>query len=69
MYNKIKQIEIMLDLNTISYQDLQNEILLSEDLAQFYITLDEQKFLNSGYTLAELLYLLESWLEINADNI
>lgn len=59
----------MLDLNTISFQDLQNEILLSEDLSQFYITLDEQKFLNSGYTLAELLYLLESWLEINADNI
>ena len=59
----------MLDLNTISYQDLQNEILLSEDLAQFYITLDEQKFLNSEYTLAELLYLLESWLEINADNL
>ena len=59
----------MLDLNTISYQDLQNEILLSEDLAQFYITLDEQKFLNSEYTLAELIYLLESWLEINADNL
>jgi hypothetical protein len=59
----------MLDLNTISFQDLQNEILLSEDLSQFYITLDEQRFLNSGYSLAELLYLLESWLEINADNI
>lgn len=59
----------MLDLNTISFQDLQNEILLSEDLSQFYITLDEQRFLNSEYTLAELLYLLESWLEINADNI
>ena len=59
----------MLDLNTISFQDLQNEILLSEDLSQFYITLDEQRFLNSGYSLAELFYLLESWLEINADNI
>lgn len=59
----------MLDLNTISFRDLQNEILLSEDLSQFYITLDEQRFLNSGYNLAELLYLLENWLEINADNI
>ena len=59
----------MLDLNTISYQDLQNEILLSEDLSQFYITLDEQKFLSSEYSREELVETLENWLEINADNI
>lgn len=59
----------MLDLNTISYQDLQNEILLSEDLNEFYITLDEEKFLKSEYSRAELVEMLEDWLEINADNI
>lgn len=58
----------MLDLNTISYQDLQNEILLSEDLSQFYITLDEVKFLNSEYNREDLIELLENWLEVNADN-
>lgn len=59
----------MLDLNTISYQDLQNEILFSEDLNEFYITLDEEKFLKSEYSRAELVEMLEDWLEINADNI
>ncbi len=59
----------MFDLNTISYQDLQNEILLSEDLNEFYITLDEEKFLKSEYSRAELVEMLEDWLEINADNI
>lgn len=58
----------MLNLNTISKEELFNEILLNEDLNDFYITLDEKKFLSFSYELEELKEMLESWLINNCDN-
>jgi hypothetical protein len=59
----------MLDLNTITAEDLKNEILLSDDLNDFYNTLNEDKFLNDEYSREELVTLLEDWLTVNADNL
>jgi hypothetical protein len=57
----------MIDLNTISKQDLESEIICNSDLNDFYKTLDEQRFLNEGYSREELVDLLENWLEINSE--
>lgn len=57
----------MIDLNTISKQDLESEIICNSDLNDFYKTLDEQRFLNEGYSREELINLLENWLEVNSE--
>lgn len=57
----------MIDLNTITKQDLESEIICNSDLNDFYKTLDEQRFLNEGYSREELVNLLENWLEVNSE--
>lgn len=57
----------MIDLNTISKEDLQDEILINEDLNIFYNTLNEQRFLNELYSKEELIDLLENWLVSNSE--
>lgn len=57
----------MIDLNTITKQDLESEIICNSDLNDFYKTLDEQRFLNEGYSREELVNLLENWLDVNSE--
>ena len=67
VHHKNKHTKTMIDLNTISKQDLESEIICNSDLNDFYKTLDEKIFLNEGYSREELVDLLENWLEINSE--
>ena len=56
-----------MNLENLTYDELQNAILLEDDLKDFYATLDEEKFLNKEYSFDELNNLLTEWMTINDD--
>ena len=57
----------MLDLNTISKEDFVNELILSEDVSDFYLP-REQILLSLDFDLEEMKGEFERWLIENCDN-
>ncbi len=57
----------MLDLNTITKEDFVNELILSDDLSDFYLP-NEKVLLSLDFDFEEMKDKFEKWLEINANN-
>lgn len=57
----------MLDLNTISKEDFVNELILSDDLSDFYLP-NEKVLLSLDFDFEEMKEKFENWLEINSNN-
>lgn len=57
----------MLDLNTITKEDFVNELILSDDLADFYLP-NEKVLLSLDFDFEEMKEKFENWLEINSNN-
>ena len=58
----------MLDLNTITKEDFVNELILSDDLSDFYLP-NEKVLLSLDFDFEEMKEKFENWLEINSNNI
>ena len=58
----------MLDLNTITKEDFVNELLLSDDLSDFYYP-NEKVLLSFDFDFEEMKQKFEMWLEKNSDKI
>ena len=58
----------MLDLNTITKEDFVNELILSDDLSDFYLP-NEKVLLSLDFDFEEMKDKFENWLEINSNNI
>ena len=58
----------MLDLNTITKEDFVNELILSDDLSDFYLP-NEKVLLSLDFDFAEMKDRFEKWLELNSNNI
>ena len=58
----------MLDLNTITKEDFVNELILSEDLSDFYFQ-NEEVLLSLDFDFEEMKDKFENWLELNSNNI
>lgn len=56
----------MLDLNTITKEDFVNELLLSDDLSDFYYP-NEKALLSFDFDFEEMKQKFECWLEENCD--
>lgn len=57
----------MIDLNTISKEEFVNQLILSNDLSDFYIP-REQKLLSLDFDFEEMKEDFEQWLIANCDN-
>ena len=57
----------MLDLNTITKEDFVNELILSDDLSDFYLP-NEKVLLSLDFDFEEMKDKFENWLEINSNN-
>lgn len=57
----------MLDLNTITKEDFVNELILSDDLSDFYLP-NEKVLLSLDFDFEEMKEKFENWLEINSNN-
>ena len=57
----------MIDLNTISKEEFVNELILSNDVADFYNP-REQKLLSLDFDFEEMKQEFENWLIENCDN-
>ncbi len=58
----------MLDLNTITKEDFVNELILSDDLSDFYLP-NEKVLLSLDFDFEEMKDRFENWLELNSNNI
>ena len=58
----------MLDLNTITKEDFVNELLLSDDLSDFYLQ-NEETLLSLEFDFEEMKQKFENWLQENCDKI
>ena len=58
----------MLDLNTITKEDFVNELLLSDDLSDFY-SQNEETLLSLEFDFEEMKQKFEMWLQENCDKI
>ena len=58
----------MLDLNTITKEDFVNELLLSDDLSDFY-SQNEETLLSIEIDFEEMKQKFEMWLQENCDKI
>lgn len=56
----------MLDLNTITKEDFVNELILSDDLADFYLQ-NEKVLLSLDFDFEEMKEKFENWLELNSN--
>ena len=56
----------MLNLNTITKEDFVNELLLSEDLSDFY-SQNEETLLSLEFDFEEMKQKFEMWLQENCD--
>ena len=57
----------MLDLNTITKEDFVNELILSDDLSDFYLP-NEKVLLSLDFDFEEMKEKFENWLEIHSNN-
>ncbi len=57
----------MIDLNTIKKEEFANELILSNNVADFY-NLREQKLLSLDFDFEEMKEEFENWLIANCDN-
>jgi hypothetical protein len=57
----------MLDLNTITKKDFVNELILSDDLSDFYLP-NEKVLLSLDFDFEEMKEKFENWLEIHSNN-
>jgi len=57
----------MLDLSTITKEDFVNELILSDDLSDFYLP-NEKVLLSLDFDFEEMKDKFENWLEINSNN-
>ena len=57
----------MLDLNTITKEDFVNELILSDDLSDFYLS-NEKVLLSLDFDFEKMKDKFENWLEINSNN-
>ena len=58
----------MLDLNTITKENFVNELLLSDDLSDFY-SQNEETLLSLEFDFEEMKQKFEMWLQENCDKI
>ena len=58
----------MLDLNTITKENFVNELLISDDLSDFYYP-NEKVLLSFDFDFEEMKQKFEMWLEKNSDKI
>ena len=58
----------MLNLNTITKEDFVNELLLSDDLSDFY-SQNEETLLSLEFDFEEMKQKFEMWLQENCDKI
>ena len=58
----------MLNLNTITKEDFVNELILSDDLSDFYLP-NEKVLLSLDFDFEEMKDRFENWLEVNSNNI
>ena len=58
----------MLDLNTITKEDFVNELILSDDLSDFYLS-NEKVLLSLDFDFEKMKEKFENWLETNSNNI
>ena len=58
----------MLNLNTITKEDFVNELILSDDLSDFYLQ-NEKVLLSLDFDFEEMKDKFENWLEENCDKI
>ena len=58
----------MLDLNTITKEDFVNELILSDDLSDFYLP-NEKVLLSLDFDFEEMKDKFEKWLELNSNKI
>ena len=56
----------MLDLNTITKEDFVNELILSDDLSDFYLP-NEKVLLSLDFDFEEMKEKFENWLELNSN--
>lgn len=56
-----------IDLNTITKEEFVNELILSDDVAEFYKP-REQKLLSLDFNFEEMKEDFENWLIENCDN-
>ena len=56
----------MLDLNTITKEDFVNELILSDDLTDFYLP-NEKVLLSLDFDFEEMKEKFENWLELNSN--
>ena len=57
----------MIDLNTITKEEFVNELILSNDVSDFY-NQREQKLLSLDFDFEEMKKEFENWLITNCDN-
>ena len=57
----------MINLNTITKTEFVNELILSDDVADFYNP-REQKLLKLDFDFEEMKAEFEQWLILNCDN-
>ena len=57
----------MIDLNTITKEEFVNELILSNDVADFY-NLREQKLLSLDFDFEQMKEEFENWMIANCDN-
>lgn len=57
----------MIDLNTITKEEFVNQLIFSEDAAEFY-TPREQKLLSLDFDFEEIKQEFEDWMINNCDN-
>lgn len=57
----------MINLNTITKEEFVNELILSNDVADFYNS-REQKLLSLDFDFEEMKAEFEQWLILNCDN-
>lgn len=57
----------MINLNTITKEQFVNELIMSNDVADFYVP-REQKLLSLDFDFEEMKQEFEQWLINNADN-
>lgn len=58
---------MLIDLNTITKEDFVNELILSDDAAEFY-TPREKELLSLNFDFEEMKADFEEWLINNCDN-
>jgi hypothetical protein len=56
----------MLNLNTITKEDFVNELILSDDLSDFYLP-NEKVLLSLDFDFEEMKEKFENWLEIHSN--